>query len=75
MRIYYTTEARNSYGLYLKIKLIFHSRDTVSSVMNTKQGMLFRKVLTVYCKHRTKHVQKMCDKNRVLVMLLLVAEC
>jgi len=37
--------------------------------------MLFSKVLTVYCKHRTKHVQKTCDKNRVFVMMVSVTEC
>jgi len=47
----------------------------VFSLANANKGMLFIKVLTVYCKHRTKHVQKTCGKNRVFVMLVSLTEC
>jgi len=75
MRVYQTTETRNSYGFYLKIQLIFHSRYMAFSVINANKGILFRKVLAVYYKHRNKHVQKTCGKNRVFVMLVSIAEC
>jgi hypothetical protein len=61
----------NVHNIY-KDSVYTSQRTECASVRKTNQLMLYRKIMAVYCKNRTEHMNTLCEQNAEFLMLNLV---